>query len=490
MSVLALGLSYRTAPIELLDELAVPRDELPKALADLTAREHVTEAMVLSTCNRVEVYAHVTRYHGGLADLRAFFADWSGRPPEDFVDSLIDHYEDGAAAHLFAVTAGLDSMVAGERQIQLQVKQAVADAAAEGACSRLLGRVARQALRVGKRVRAETAVSSGAASMVDVGLSAADRAVGDLTGRPALVVGAGKMGGMAAARLAQRCNPVLIANRGEAKRAELAERVGGDELALESLTRGLAHADVVVCSTASGETVIDREQAAAAMAGRGGRPLVLVDLAVPRDIDPGCGELDGVTLLDVTDVRAEVDEGAVGEEVAAGRAIVEDEAAAFAAWLRSRRVTPTIASLRARGEQVRQDELERLGSRLSGLSERDRAAVEALSKGIVNTLLHEPTVRLKTLADGGAAGWHAEVVSELFGLAPDEPAGDADGHELDVDAGDPGGDDHAGDPGGDDHGGPGGGDHGGDSGGDDHAGDSGGGDHGEPGAGCDPEGRG
>lgn len=428
MSVLSCGLSYRTAPIELLDQLAVPREHLPKALADLMMRDHVTEAMVLSTCNRVEVYAHVTRYHGGLADLRGFFADWSGRPPEDFVDCLVDHYDDDAAAHLFAVTAGLDSMVVGERQIQLQVKQAFADAAAEGACGRLLGRVARQALRVGKRVRIETGVSRGAASMVDVGLTAAERVLGGLEGRTALVVGAGKMGGMTAARLAQRCAPVLVANRGEAKRAELADRVGGRELSLDQLTGGLREADAVVCSTAAADMVIDREQVAAAVADRDGRPLVLIDLAVPRDIDPACGEIDGVELFDVTDVRAEVDEGDVGAHVAAGREIVAEEAATFASWLRSRQVTPTISSLRARGEEVRQSELDRLGSRLSGLSDRERSAVEALSRGIVNTLLHEPTVRLKALADGHGADWHAQAISELFGLEPPdlEPAAGPD----------------------------------------------------------------
>lgn len=439
MSVLTLGLTYRTAPIELLDRLAVPREHLPKALADLVAREHVTEAMVLSTCNRVEVYAHVTRYHGGVADLRNFFAAWSGLPPEDFVDALVDHYDDAAAAHLFAVTSGLDSMVVGERQIHLQVKQAFSDAAAEGACGSLLGRVARQALRVGKRVRSETHVSQGAASMVDVGLAAADATLGDLAGRTALVVGAGKMGGMTAARLAECCDEVVVSNRGADKRRELAERVGGRELALESLSEGIRTADLVVCSTASGGTVVDRAHVAAAMAARGGRPLVIIDLAVPRDVDPGCAEVDGVTLLDVTDVRAAVDEGVTGEHVAAGRAIVEEEAAAFAAWARSQRVAPTIASLRARAEQVRRDEADRLASRLSGLDERQRRAVDALTRGIVNTLLHEPTVRLKALADGHGAEWHAEALSELFGLEaaaggadePDEP--DVAGVEDDPD---------------------------------------------------------
>jgi glutamyl-tRNA reductase len=438
-------LSYRTAPIELLDQLAVPREQLGKALADLTARDHVTEAMVLSTCNRVEVYAHVTRYHGGLADLRGFFADWSGRPPEDFVDCLVDHYDDAAAAHLFAVTAGLDSMVVGERQIHLQVKQAFSDATAEGACGSLLGRVARQALRVGKRVRTETGVSRGAASMVDVGLAAAERALASLDGRAALVVGAGKMGGMTAARLAQRCRPVMVANRGEAKRVELAERVGGEPVALESLTDGLARADVVVCSTASAGVVIDSEQVAEAMADRESRPLALIDLAVPRDVDPGCGELAGVRLADVTDVRAEVDEGAVGDDVAAGRAIVAEEAEAFASWMRSRRVTPTIRSLRARGEQIRQEELDRVESRLSELSEKERAAVEKATKGILNTLLHEPTVRLKAFADGHGAGWHAQVLSDLFGLEPDDAEGVGDAGEDDVGEGDAG--DAAGGPG-------------------------------------------
>lgn len=184
---------------------------------------------------------------------------------------------------------------------------------------------------------------------------------------------------------------------------------------------------MVVASTAAPAYVVPLDIVRKAVRRRRRKPMFMLDLAVPRDVDPGCGDVAGVHLADVTDVRAEVDEGAVGEHVAAGRAIVAEEAEAFASWMRSRRVTPTISSLRARGEQVRHDEMERVEPRLAELSDRERAAVEKLTKGIVNTLLHEPTVRLKALADGHGAEWHAQVISDLFGLEPDEPQPDGAG---------------------------------------------------------------
>jgi glutamyl-tRNA reductase len=419
VSVLVYGLNYRTAPISLLERLAVPAERLPKALKSLTDREDVSEVVVLSTCNRVEVYAHVTRYHGAVADIRNFFSEWSGAAPEDFADLAYDYYDDRAAAHLFAVTSGLDSMVVGERQIQLQVKQAFRDAQDEGACGRVLQTLFRRALRVGKRTRSETGISEGASSMVDVGLDAASRVLEDMAGRTALIVGAGKMGGMAATRLAERSGQVIIANRSVEKRARLAEKVGGEQLDLAELSSGLRRADFVMASTGAPQPVIDREMVAAAMADRGDRPLVLLDLAVPRDIDPGCAEVPGVTVLDVDAIRAVTDTGRTGEEVAKARALVDAEAAAFAAWTRTVRIEPTISALRTRAEEVRAAELARLSGRLADLDDRQRAAVEALTRGIVNTLLHEPSVRLKAIADQRGAEPHAAALRELFDLPPE-----------------------------------------------------------------------
>ena len=396
--------------------MAVPADHLPKALKSLRDREHIEEAVVLSTCNRVEVYAYVTRFHGGVADVRNFFSEWSGLPPEDFVDATYDHYEDSAAEHLFAVTSGLESMVVGERQIHLQVKQAFSVAETEGAAGRVLQGLFRQAITVGRKTRAQTGISEGAASMVDVGLDAATQVLGDLRGRSVLIVGAGKMGGMAAGRVMGSADKILIANRSEEKGQRLAERVGGTVLAFGELEAGLAQADLVLTSTGAATPIIDSEAVAAAMSRRPDRPLVLVDLAVPRDVDPGCGHVPGVTVLDVDAIRLVTDTGPTGDEVVKARALVSEAAEKFASWRRSVRVEPTIAALRSRAEAVRAAELARFAARLGDLDERERAAVEALTKGIVNTLLHEPSVRLKSIADERGDDAHAAAMRELFDL--------------------------------------------------------------------------
>ena len=417
MSVLVLGLNYRSAPVSLLEKVAVPADLLPKALTSLLQREHITEAVVLSTCNRVEVYAHVTRYHGGMADLRDFFAEWSGLPPESFADLAYDHYEQSAAAHLFAVASGLDSFVVGERQIHMQVRQAFTEAEEHNSAGRVLSALFRSALRVGKRTRSETAISAGAATMVDVGLDAAGSVLGDLAGRTILVVGAGKMGGMAAARLRERgAGRILVANRTEEKSERLAGRIDGELVRFGELTAGLSEADLVLTSTGSPQPLIDREIVAEAMAGRAERAMVLLDLAVPRDVDPGSGAVPGVTVLDVDAVRALTDRGVHADEVVKARAIVDGEAEKFAGWTRAARVEPTIAALRVRAEIIRQAEIQRSGARLGDLDARQQQALEALTKRIVNTLLHDPTVRLKALADAHRGEHEAAALRELFDL--------------------------------------------------------------------------
>lgn len=420
MSVLVLGLNYKTTPVDLLERVAVAAEDLPKALASLLGRAHVREAVVLSTCNRVEIYAHVTRYHGGVADLRNFLAEWGGLAPEDFVDLVYDYYDDRAAAHLFAVASGLDSMVVGERQIHLQVRQAYKDSQAEGAAGRVLDALFRQALRVGKRARTETGISAGASSMVDVGLDAATRVLGSLDGRTVLIVGAGKMGGMAAGRVHAEAGRILVANRTEEKARRLAEKVGGETVSFDDLSAGLREADLVLTSTGASHPIVDADMTADAMRGRGERPLVFVDLAVPRDVQPECRMVAGVTVLDVDAVRALTDTGVTGEEVAKARLIVEEEVERFAAWTRTVRVEPTITALRARAEEVRAAEFDKALARLGELDPRQRDTVEQLSRAILNTFLHDPTVRLKLLADDRGAELYASALRELFDLTEPE----------------------------------------------------------------------
>lgn len=420
MSLLVVGCNHHRADLALLERLAVPADELPKALRSLIGLEHVVEAVVLSTCNRVEIYAHVTRFHPGLQELRGWLAARGDIHPQDLDDLQYSYHDDRAAAHLFAVTGGLDSMIVGERQIAVQVKQAMETAREEGTARRMLQRLFRQAVRVGRRVRSDTAISTGASSMVDVGLdTVADRLGGSLAGRHVSIVGAGKIGTLTAERVsALGASRVEVWNRSPDKAHRLARRVDGHVVPSLGLTDTIAAADVVVCTTGAPEPVLDADLVAGALARRSEAqgPLVLLDLAVPRNVAPGCHDLAGVVVVDVEDVRRAAESGVTGDVLADARAIVEDEAERFLTWTRTAQVEPTIRSVRTFAEDVRVAELDRLAGKLSGMDARQRDAVEALTRGIVNTLLHGPTVRLKQLADTGGAEQHAEALRELFDL--------------------------------------------------------------------------
>jgi glutamyl-tRNA reductase len=452
MSLLVVGCNHRSADLPLLERLAVPTEELPKALRSLTGLEHVLEAVVLSTCNRVEIYAHVTRFHPGLQELRGWLAERGDVHPQDLDDLQYSYHDDRAAAHLFAVASGLDSMVVGERQIALQVKQAMEVARTEGSARRVLQRLFRQAVGVGRRVRRETGVSQGASSMVDVGLDVAgDRLGTPLEGRRVLLVGAGKMGGLTADRLRDEgVAHVDVWNRSDDKAQRLATRVDGRVVTDVRLEDAVAAADLVVCTTGAPEPVLDLDLVAGAVQARRAtadaahhgvsRRLVLLDLAMPRNVDPRCAELPDVSVVDIADVRAMADgshddagrASRLIEAVADARRLVEVEADRFLAWTRASEVEPTIRALRQTAEEVRTSELDRLSAKLSSLDDRQRAAVEALTRGIVNTLLHTPTVRLKELADRGGAELHTDALRELFELveladddaSPDEVEGE------------------------------------------------------------------
>ncbi|HUG84760.1 MAG TPA: glutamyl-tRNA reductase, partial [Euzebya sp.] len=404
--------------VDMLDRLAVSADLHAKALLSVTQRQHVLEAVVISTCNRVEVYANVTRYHGGMADLRDHFAEWAGLAPEAFSHLTYDRYDASAAEHLFAVASGLDSMVVGERQIHTQVRQAFATAMEEGTAGTLLNRVFRQAVRVGRRARAETAISEGAASIVDVALATARQSL-HVDAPVVALVGAGRIGGMVATRVVEESATLLVTNRTTEKAEALAQRIGGTAHPLHDLPSVLRAADMVVSSTDSSQPVITTDALREAMAQRPGRPLVLVDLAVPRDVERGSHELSGVTVVDIEALRRVVTQGPTGDAIRDARAIVDEEAKAFAAWSRGVQAGPTIVSLRMQAEAVRQAELARVGNRLADLDEGQREAVEALTKGIVNTLLHQPTVRLKQLVDTPDGERFVRALTHLFDLDPD-----------------------------------------------------------------------
>lgn len=422
MTLLVLGISHRTAPLDVLERLAVPADLMAKALLSVTQREHVLEAVVLSTCNRVEVYANVSRYHGGVADLRDHFAEWGGLDPSTFTHLTYDRYDKDAAEHLFSVASGLDSMVVGERQIHGQVRQSFADALEEGTAGSVLNRVFRQAVRVGRRTRAETDIADGAASIVDLALATASQHLHGAAPNVVLV-GAGKIGGMAGTRVTDHAKDVAVVNRTLAKAEGLAERIGGSAHGLDQLADRLVDADLVITSTDASRPVVETDAVREAMAHRPDRPMVLVDLAVPRDVAPDVHAIPGVSVVNIESLRRVVAQGPTGDAVRAARQIVAEEAADFQAWCRGVQAGPTIAALRQRAEQVRGDELARLSGKLADLTDTQRDAVDAVTKGILNTLLHEPTVRLKALVDTPDGERFIRAFTHLFDLA-DEPGPD------------------------------------------------------------------
>jgi glutamyl-tRNA reductase len=419
VSVVIVGLNHRTVPLPVLERMTVTSSRLPKALHDLRGRRHLAEAVLLSTCARTEIYVEADKFHGAIQSVRDFLAEQSFIAPEEFGDHLYDFYEDAAAQHLFRVASGLDSAVLGEGEILGQVGRAAETARAEGTCGAVLSSLFRHAVLVGKRARSETAISRGVTSVSQAAVALGERTVGSLSGRKVLVLGAGDTGeGMAQALKENGGADVRVANRTARKAAEVAHRVGGTPVDVGDLAQHLAEVDVLLTSTSSEEMVLTADDVQAVMVERAGRPLLVVDVAVPRDVDPAAAALDGVTLLDMSDITtfARLGREARAGEVRSVEAIVQDEVARYRAETASREVAPLVASLHERAEAVRRAELERFRTRLATLDDKDRAAVEALTRGIVAKLLHDPTVGLKDAAGTAGGERLSDAVRTLFDL--------------------------------------------------------------------------
>ena len=419
MSVIVIGLNHHTAPLDLLERMTVDDASLGKALHDVAGREHVSEAVVLSTCNRTEVYVVAEKFHGAYRDLRDFLAEVSFLPPEDFADHLYVHYDDVAVEHLFTVAAGLDSDVVGEAEILGQVRTAWERAQGEGCTGVHLNGLFRHAVEVGKRARTETGISRHIASVSTAAVAMARERLGGLAGRSILVLGAGDMGeGMVRALVDDGVADVRIANRTWDRAVELADRVGGRAIRLADLATALTEVDLLLTSTGATSIMLEHTDVEAVLADRDGRPVLIVDVAVPRDVDPAAATLPGVTLLDMDDLRAFAEAGLASRqgEVAAVRGLVDEEVDRFLAVSSAREVAPLIAGLRERGEAVRTGELDRFRNRLAGLDDRQLEAVEALTKGIVAKLLHDPTVGLKDAAGTAKGERLAESLRDLFDL--------------------------------------------------------------------------
>jgi glutamyl-tRNA reductase len=416
VSVVVIGLNHRTAPLDLLERMAVGEGQLPKALHDLCTRPNLSEALVLSTCNRTEVYAVAERFHGAYSDIRGFLADFSFLPPEEFADHLYVHYDTAAVAHLMSVAAGLDSAVLGESEIQGQVKHAWERARDQGAAGPTLNLLLRHALEAGKRARSETGIARNIASVSQAAVAMAGEHVGGITGTTVLVLGAGDMGeGMAVALAGAGAARVLVANRTPGRAAALAARIGGEPVPLVELPERLAEADVLLTSTGSRAPIIEPGDVEPMMAGRG-RPLLIVDIAVPRDVDPGVGDVEGVTLLDMDDLRRFAALGVAERrrEVAAVETILNAEIDRYLGATSAREVAPMIVALRQRAEAVRASELDRFRGRYDDLDPRQLELVEAVTRGLVAKLLHQPTVVLKDAAGSARGDRLVAALRELF----------------------------------------------------------------------------
>jgi glutamyl-tRNA reductase len=420
MSILVVGVNHRSGPLAMLERVAIPAERVGKAVAGLARRDNVREALVLSTCNRTEVYVVAERFHGAYGDVREFLCELGDLTVEELTPHLYSQHDDAAAAHLFSVAAGLDSAVLGESEILGQVRSAWEIAQHEGAARSTLNLLVRAAIETGKRARSETGIGRGTTSVSHAAVEMLGDVVGDLAGRNVLVVGAGSMGeGVAIALGRSGGAEIVVANRSVDRGVALADRVGGSAIGFEQLGEAIPVADVVIAGTASGTPVLTESVVREAMGRRTpGSTLYIVDIAVPRDVEPSVGELEDVVVFDLDDLRDWADRGLAQRagEAEHVREIVREEVENFALESTARQAAPLVASMRAAAEQVRAAEVQRFASRLAGLDDAQRASVEALTGAILAKLLHEPSVRLRSQAGSPQGERNAAAMRDLFDL--------------------------------------------------------------------------
>ncbi len=428
MRLFTIGLSHRTAPVSLRERIDFGRAGLETALHALVASGAAREYVVLSTCNRAEIYA------AGDADdtadrLERFISEYHGVPVDEVTSHLYLRKGADAARHLFHVAAGLDSLVIGEPQILGQVKAAYATASDLTVTGALTNRLFHSAFAVGKRVRAETGLGEGAVSISYAAIALAKKIFGSLKGRNVLIVGAGEMAELTGVHLrSQQVTHIAIASRSLATAQALAQEVGGEAVAWADVNDALATADIVVTATGSSEPVLTHARIDEIMRPRRNRPLFLIDIAVPRDVEASVGDLDQVFLYNIDDLQGIVRENMArrSAELAQAQAIVEEEVAKFAAWMQSREILPTVVALRQRFEAIRRAELRRLEPKLAGLPPEARARVDEITRLIVEKLLLTPTEQLKSVSDDAAIVTYADALTRLFRLASEEKPEAAD----------------------------------------------------------------
>lgn len=418
MSILVIGVNHRSGPLALLERLTIAPDDLAKRVSGLAQRDNVREATIVSTCNRTEVYVIAERFHGAYADVCDFLCELGELDIDELSPHLFSEHDDAAVSHLFEVAAGLDSAVLGEGEILGQIRTAWEVARDESAARSGMNLLMRTAVETGKRARTETAIGQGTASVSHAAVEMLTDVVGDLAGKRVAVLGAGSMGeGVAVALHKSGGAEIVVVNRSPERGAALAERVGASAIGFDRLDAVLSTADIVITSTGSGDPVVTVELLERSRVGVH-QPLHIIDIAVPRDVEPGVAALDGVTVLDIDDLRDWADHGRArrAKEAELVQRIVAEEVENFAVEQTARQAAPLIASMHQAAEAVRAAEIERFAKRLADVTDADRDAVDALTKAIVSKLLHEPSVRLKSDAGTPQGDRNAAAVRDLFGL--------------------------------------------------------------------------
>ncbi len=419
MAIVVLGLNHKTAPVELRERLHFPEKDLPGSLASLSALTGVEECLILSTCNRVELYAVMPGGREAGTALLGFLRDERKAPAEALAESCYLHAEADAVRHAFRVPCSLDSLVVGEGQILAQVKAAYTIAAREGATGPVLNNLMERGLHVAKRVRTETGIATAPVSIASVAVDLGRRIFGDLANRTVMIVGAGEMADLAITHLRDEgITTILVANRNYHRAVELADRVGGRAITFDLMRDALVEADIVISSTGAPHLILKREDLAEVIPRRHYRPIFLIDIAVPRDIDPQVNDVDNVYLYDIDDLQAVVATNLATRQQEALRAdaIVDREVEQFVQWLQSLEVVPTIVSLRERLEAIRRTELEKALVNLEGLRPEQQEVLAALTTAMVNKILHAPMAELKRQAAAHNGHKCATVLRTLFGL--------------------------------------------------------------------------
>jgi glutamyl-tRNA reductase len=421
-TLLAIGVSHKTAPLAVRERLALPEGRAASVLREIVRHDEIHEAVAISTCNRTEMYLVTGDSVEAESAALASMARHASIRPTELVSAIYSLRDDDAVRHLFEVAAGLDSMIVGEAEVQGQVKRAYELALVEGVTGPLSNRLFRDALAAGKRARTETAISRAQTSVSSVAVELARATLGALEHRSVLVIGAGENGELTARALHERgVATVFVANRRYDRAIGLAQRFGGTAVRFEDMLPRLIEADIVVSSTGSPHQIVGRDDLAEVLEQRDGRPLLVIDIAVPRDIDPAIRDLTGVTLYDMDDLQRQVSQNLGSREAEArrARAIVVEEVQRFAQWRASLDVVPTISALRERGDSIVEEVLRENSGRWTSLNEEDRERVETLARAVVKRLLHEPTLRLKGASIEGESYVYVQALRELFGLDPE-----------------------------------------------------------------------